>query len=187
VYANFHSCRPCASPHPCSAHTPVFNVNGDWRIPFFPVIVAVYQALPPPTKSTDSDLWRVIMDFYKWMSSTRIKTNIRFVQQTFFHLLYHFDWFGRHASHPFFREFSKTRGSHVLDESIEMVQYCTISIDSAVTRHTHFFLTPEIIFSRFFRFSEIFRKCEKVTCWPNQSKWYSTPDVPGSYTGHATS
>jgi hypothetical protein len=46
-------------------------------------------------------------------------------------------------------------------------EYCTISINSAVTRHTHFFLTPEIIFSRFFRFSEIFQKCGKVTCWPN--------------------
>jgi len=42
--------------------------------------------------------------------------------------------------------------------------YCTISIDLAITHHTHFFLTLEIIFSQFFRFSEIFRKHEKVTC-----------------------
>jgi hypothetical protein len=45
-------------------------------------------------------------------------------------VLYHFDQFGRHASH-------------------------------------RFFFTPDLIFSRFFRFSEIFRKCKKVNFWPN--------------------
>jgi len=44
-------------------------------------------------------------------------------------ILYHFNWFGHHTSHPFF--------------------------------------------SWSFQFSENFRKCEKVTCWTNQSKWYS--------------
>jgi hypothetical protein len=60
-----------------------------------------------------------------------------------------------------------------LKPNAKFIQYCTISINSAVTRHTLFFLTPEIIFSRFFRFSEIFQKCGKVTCWPNWLKWYS--------------
>ena len=49
----------------------------------------------------------------------------------------------------------------------EIGMYCTISINSAVPCPTHFFLTPEIIFSQFFQFSEIFWKCGKVTCWLN--------------------
>ncbi|KAF8972772.1 hypothetical protein BDZ97DRAFT_857369 [Flammula alnicola] len=37
-------------------------------------------------------------------------------------------------------------------------QYCTISFNSAVTRHTPFFLTPDLIYSRFIRFFELFQK-----------------------------
>ena len=51
--------------------------------------------------------------------------------------------------------------------------YCIISIDSAITHHLHFFLDLRTIFSRFFPFSKIFQKHEKVICWPNQSKLYS--------------
>ena len=36
-----------------------------------------------------------------------------------------------------------------------------------------FFWTSETIFSRFFPFSKIFQKREKVICWPNQWKLYS--------------
>ena len=56
---------------------------------------------------------------------------------------------------------------------VKWLQYCTISINSNVTHHTQFFLTPDLIFSRFFRFSEIFRKRGKVTCCSNWTKWYS--------------
>jgi len=45
---------------------------------------------------------------------------------------------------------------------LQIVQnYCTISIDSAVTRHTHFFLTSEIIFLDFSDFLTFFKILKK--------------------------
>ena len=42
--------------------------------------------------------------------------------------------------------------------------YCTISINSAVTRHTDFFLTPDLVFSWFVRFFLRFIENTKKSC-----------------------
>jgi len=52
--------------------------------------------------------------------------------------------------------------------------YCTISTKGSVTRNIHFFLTPDLILSRFMAILDNCRPNKKVTCMNLWSKWYSS-------------